>query len=89
MPMIQLDDRLPLLLAVLVSAAIALRWLARWRDLRLSVFRPYRGDPWPIGVQEEDGVRFDWSGTASAPDAPAASVPLARLDAAHVRRRGT
>ena len=87
--MIELDDRLPLLLAVLLSAALALRWLARWRDLRLSIFRPYRGDPWPIGVQEEDGVRFDWSGTPSVPDIPPDAVPLARLGGAQVRRRGT
>ena len=29
--------------------------------LGLSLFRPYRGDPWPIGVQEQYDVRFDWS----------------------------
>jgi hypothetical protein len=32
--------------------------------LRLSVFRPWQGDPWPRGVQEEDGVRFDRSAAA-------------------------
>ena len=32
--------------------------------LRLNVFRPWQGDPWPRGVQEEDGVRFDWSAAA-------------------------
>jgi hypothetical protein len=30
------------------------------RVLRLGIFRPYRGHPWPQGVQEEE-VRFSWS----------------------------
>jgi len=29
--------------------------------LGLSLFRPYRGDPWPRGVQEDYEVHFDWS----------------------------
>jgi hypothetical protein len=32
------------------------------RVLRLGLFRPWRGDPWPRGVQEEDPVAFDWAG---------------------------
>ena len=32
-------------------------------SLRLDVFRPWRADPWPRGVQEDDEVRFDWSAT--------------------------
>jgi len=31
------------------------------RALRLGIFRPYRGDAWARGVQEEDTVRFTWS----------------------------
>jgi hypothetical protein len=31
------------------------------RALRLGIFRPYRGDAWAHGVQEEDSVRFTWS----------------------------
>jgi hypothetical protein len=27
--------------------------------LRLGIFRPYRGDAWPRGVQEGEPVRFD------------------------------
>jgi hypothetical protein len=30
------------------------------RELKLSLFRPWRGDPWPIGVQEDDDLRFHW-----------------------------
>ena len=26
------------------------------RELKLSLFRPCRGDPWPIGVQEDDDL---------------------------------
>lgn len=29
--------------------------------LRLNIFRPWRGDPWPRGVQEDYDTRFDWS----------------------------
>ena len=28
--------------------------------LGVGVFRPYRGDPWPVGVQEDDDARFNW-----------------------------
>jgi hypothetical protein len=30
-------------------------------SLRLNVFRPWRGDPWPQGVQEDYDARFVWS----------------------------
>jgi hypothetical protein len=49
------------LLVIAAGAAVTRRWLARSEHLRLTIFRPYRGDPWPIGVQEDDDVRFDWS----------------------------
>src|SRR3954449_5667484 len=29
-------------------------------DLGIGLFRPWRGDPWPRGVQEDDDFRFDW-----------------------------
>jgi hypothetical protein len=29
-------------------------------ELGLGVFRPWRGDPWPRGVQEDDDARFSW-----------------------------
>ena len=28
--------------------------------LHLGLFRPYRGLTWPMGVQEEDVVKFSW-----------------------------
>ncbi len=34
--------------------------------LGLGVFRPYRGDPWPIGVQEDDDARFSWTRAKNA-----------------------
>jgi len=30
-------------------------------DLGISLFRPWRGDPWPRGIQEDDDARFDWT----------------------------
>src|SRR4051794_8766870 len=32
------------------------------KTLKISLFHPYRRDEWPTGVQEEDRVRFDFSG---------------------------
>ena len=32
--------------------------------LRINIFRPWQGDPWPRGVQEENEVRFDWAAPA-------------------------
>jgi hypothetical protein len=36
-------------------------WLKPANALGLSLFRPYRGDPWPRGVQEDYDVHFDFS----------------------------
>jgi len=93
------DLLLPITGAV-VAALVLCRlsgWMGQTADLRLSLFRPYRGDPWPHGVQEEDGVRWRWNATTAAPepddpdvapidvpvivDGPAA--PVARLQAVH------
>ena len=48
--------------AIAVAAFRALKALfAPAGSLGLSLFRPYRGDPWPRGVQEQYDVQFDWS----------------------------
>ena len=47
--------------AIAVAAVRYVRALfAPASSLGLSLFRPYRGDPWPRGVQEQYDVRFDW-----------------------------
>lgn len=56
---------LPLALIALMSALVRI-WFARSRDLGITLFRPYRGDPWPRGVQEDDEIRFELP--AAAPD---------------------
>ena len=54
-----------------VAAGIHLvRWMGRTADLRLSLFRPYRGESWPQGVQEDDTVHWRWD----VPQRPAGSV---------------
>jgi hypothetical protein len=61
-----------LLAGTLVAIAYGQAWMAQTADLKLSLFRPYRGDPWPIGVQEDDDFHFNWTSTetmASGPDA--------------------
>ena len=60
---------------------VALLWLVVERgpaflraadDLGIGLFRPWRGDPWPRGVQEDDDFRFDWR--------PARATPSPTLD---------
>ena len=54
---------------------------------RLSLFRPYRGDPWPHGVQEEDGVHWQWTrGQRRADDDRPDPVDVARLGQISIRR---
>ena len=57
---------LVLLTCTLVAIAYARSWMAKTADLKLSLFRPYRGDPWPIGVQEDDDFHFNWAAGAAA-----------------------
>ena len=56
-------------LVVLGSAVLGMAcyraWTAQTAHLNLSLFRPYRGDPWPIGVQEDDDFHFNWEAAAS------------------------
>ena len=47
-------------IVVLVAIRI-LRWMEQTADLRLSLFRPYRGDPWPQGIQEDDDFHWQWT----------------------------
>ena len=50
-------------IAGLLAGVAAVRLLVQPPSgLRLTVFHPWRGDPWPRGVQEDDDARFDWSG---------------------------
>ena len=36
-------------------------WTRRIAHLNLGLFHPYRKDPWPVGVQEDDDARFQWT----------------------------
>lgn len=63
MPLLR-ADLLPSLLTlagVLLAYAGARRWMGITRDLDIGLFRPWRGDPWPVGVQEDDDFRFNWA----------------------------
>src|SRR3954462_3378057 len=47
----------------LVLAVVGIEFLLTpAKTLKITLFHPYRRDEWPIGVQEEDAVRFDFSG---------------------------
>jgi hypothetical protein len=57
--------------------------------LGIGVFRPYRGDPWPVGVQEDDDARFDWTPRRNRrppDDAADPSIDVERLAHIDVRR---
>ena len=54
--------------AIAVAAVRGVRALfAPASSLGLSLFRPYRGDPWPRGVQEQYDVHFDWEPSKPKP----------------------
>jgi len=59
-------------------------------ELGLGVFHPWRGDPWPHGVQEDDDARFSWvAGPRYDPTAPEPPAPWpAPRVAARDRRAG-
>ena len=90
------------LLGSVPLAAIAVALLAGgvWslhhlNTLRLTLFRPYRGDPWPQGVQEEDDVRWQFSRRrvpylpdADDDDTPSGPIDLTRLRISIRRGRG-
>jgi hypothetical protein len=61
---------LVVLLWVVVDRAPA--FLRAADDLGIGLFKPWRGDPWPRGVQEDDDFRFDWR--------PARANPVPALD---------
>src|SRR3954468_1873865 len=57
-------------LAGLLIAVRGLELLLSPSKMNLTIFRPYRGEAWARGVQEEDSVHFDFSG----PKPPAAPI---------------
>jgi len=59
-------------LIVVVAAVRGIRWMEQTADLRISLFRPYRGESWPQGVQEDDDVHWRWD----VPHRPAGSDEL-------------
>jgi len=73
-----------------VAIACARTWMARTADLNISIFRPWRGDAWPIGVQEDDDFRFQWTAAPATDRDPLADVPgqvsVERVRAISVRR---
>ena len=63
------------IIAVLVAIAAGLRgarWMSETADLRISLFRPYRADAWPHGVQEEDAVPWRWDVIGTSADSAGA-----------------
>src|SRR3982074_3092379 len=61
-----------LLAGTLVAIAYGRSWLAQTADLKLSLFRPYRGDPWPLRGQGEGDFHFKWTPAAASASATSA-----------------
>ena len=79
-------DLIPMLAGlagIAVIVAVGRVALAPANRLGLGVFRPYRGDPWPVGVQEDDDARFAWT----RPTGPAPADPVEEDSLAHVAFR--
>ena len=68
-----LGRRIPMMIGGLIQIGAGLGMLALMmlgahvildpaRGLKGGLFRPWRADPWPRGVQEEEPVRFDLAG---------------------------
>ena len=71
-------EGLLILATVLVGTACYRAWTAQTAHLHLGLFQPYRGDPWPIGVQEDDDFQFNWKPAGANPSpAEEASETLA------------
>jgi hypothetical protein len=64
----ELIEGLVLLAGALAAAACYRAWTAQVAHLNLSLFQPYRRDPWPIGVQEDDDFRFNWKRGGTTPE---------------------
>jgi hypothetical protein len=82
-------------LILVAGLLVAKHWMDRWTEMRLTIFKPYRGDPWPQGVQEEDGVRFRLTaarGRETRQDEPADPpsdaeiIPVGRIGTVQVGR---
>jgi hypothetical protein len=89
---------------LVLAIAAARAWTARTAHLNLTFFRPYRGDPWPIGVQEDDDFQWNWTPapaaltaarsvgesdeSGSVEDAMGASIAVERTGRISVRRSG-
>lgn len=84
---------------VVLTILVAQAFAARTAHLRLELFRPYRGDGWPVGVQEDDDFQFNWLPQAAPGSAVVAELPTAartaeivdalspiKIDVAPVRR---
>lgn len=67
------------LIALLVVIVCARAWLARSANLKLSLFGPYKGDAWPVGVQEDDDFRFNWSPPAAPASTPFVEAPVGNV----------
>jgi hypothetical protein len=85
MMQIEITWRTIMFAMVVIGWLLATHWADRVRHLRLTFFRPWRGDPWPQGVQEEDDVRWRWNRPRTSPK-PNDAAPTDHVGSIHIGR---
>lgn len=77
---IEISWRVVLFGVVVLGYLLATNWTERIRRLfGLTFFRPWRGDPWPRGVQEGDPVHWRWHERPTVRDEPPLTVHTERV----------
>jgi hypothetical protein len=72
---------------VVIGYLVVTQWpnrIAHIAHLGLSYFRPWRGDPWPQGVQEDDDVRWSWIRPRRSTRDDGGPTPTTRVRAVHI-----
>jgi hypothetical protein len=72
--------------AVVAGTLVARAGMSTALRLGIGYFRPYRGDTWPHGVQEDDDARFNWSRPRRHASRPMDVAPV--RGSVHLNSRG-
>jgi hypothetical protein len=76
------------LTGVVVVGLVSAWFVKSGPDALGGMFRPWNGDPWPLGVQEDDDFQWAWRSSRDAEDDTAHETPW-QVDVTRVRSRTT